>query len=387
MVKRNFIFQLDMIVLIFILFGIKALCDIGKIEYGIVLITGIMCLYGLWKRCVSETMLSIVLWYMVYMMAQMYGLINNFSLYAIRCIIASVLILLFFIYCSEFMGLVMLPLLCKMYYLFQIVLWIKVLRQGIVTLSQHNVWAGYYLFLFAIYAVMYILSTESKEVLSFKQWCVLLVNGISCILLIYFTDSRAAILTGGIIFLCFVLFMYHTPSLRTMKMGYWIAIIGIAIITIFYINIRTYDWYDTLNNYSQMFFSKNIDSARGYLWSTGLEQVGSHWLLGIGTGVLPNLIRFSTSSYHNMYIQLYIQNGLVGLGSVVIVLYMIWKTLCQYKDDLVIKLVMACMVGIIFYNCFEVALLANKVALGLMQWFIMGIGINYVRRLKGANKN
>lgn len=386
MIEKKIVFRIEAIVLIFVLFVILATCDIKRIEYGILLVTGLMCAYGLWKQCISKTMLKIILGYMIYIIVQIYGLTNNFSSHAIRCVIASILILMFLVFCTEYMRITMLSLVCKLYYLFQAVLWVKIFWRGSSSLSLNNVWAGYYLFLFAIYAVVYVMRTRTKEILTLKQWCVLGINGLSCVILIFFTSARTALLTGGIIFLCFIAFMVYTPSASMLKCVYWGLIIAITIGTFFYANIRTFDWYGTLNYYSQILFSKNIDSSRGYLWSMGLNQLGEHWLFGIGTGVLPSLARYANSSFHNAYIQLLVQNGLIGLSSIIVVFYMIWNTLCKFKDDLVVKLVLACVVGIMFYNCFEVTLLANKVALGLMQWFIIGIGMNWTKMLSNKSK-
>lgn len=133
-------------------------------------------------------------------------------------------------------------------------------------------------------------------------------------------------------------------------------------------------------------FGKNLDSSRPYLWSSELSRLKNDFFVGLGTGVLPQLERYAVSSFHNTYIQLLMQNGLIGLICLLVYLNVLWKTIASYIDAKLGKLLLAVLVGILIYNCFEVTLLSNKIFVGIVQWYGLVVGIRILKNRETNRK-
>ena len=109
-------------------------------------------------------------------------------------------------------------------------------------------------------------------------------------------------------------------------------------------------------------------------------------LFGKGTGTLPSFRHYT--SFHNSYIQLLVQNGLIALIVLVIILKQIWNEISDECHEDVCLMSIAIFVGIIVYNSFECTLLQNKIFLGICEWIVLCIGLaNSRHTLSNANSN
>lgn len=86
------------------------------------------------------------------------------------------------------------------------------------------------------------------------------------------------------------------------------------------------------------------------------------------------MIRFKNSSFHNTYLQLFIQNGIFGLVILIILFKKIWNLIIDNEIDDMLYFVISIFIGIIIYNCYETTLLQNKTFLGIIEWLTLGIG-------------
>jgi len=197
----------------------------------------------------------------------------------------------------------------------------------------------------------------------------------------YLYDSRTPILVSIVIVLVFGFFNIVEPKTITLKSIYWVGVCCTTIFTCVYMYITEFSWYNEINQYSNFYFNKNIDSGRPALWRSIFEQLkGMELLIGKGTGVLPTWTKYS--SVHNSFLQIVLQNGLLGLAIVIMIFWYVWKRNARNPKSLVSKLSMSILVGIIVLNCFETTLLSNKAFLGTMQWMILGISMAYSRDCK-----
>lgn len=194
-------------------------------------------------------------------------------------------------------------------------------------------------------------------------------------------QSRAASLALVVILLsCFLLFFIKREKGITAL--FWILVIGTVIATVAYAKISTYSWYDAINEWSLKYFDKNADSSRARLWLESLESLSWwQWVIGKGTGVLPEVKEYETASFHNTYIQLLMQNGLLGLICLIFIFKILWDTLAKHRNDSIVRFVLATFIGVIIYNCFECTLLQNKAFLGIVQWCVISFGVLRCRYL------
>lgn len=206
------------------------------------------------------------------------------------------------------------------------------------------------------------------------------------VLIAWLLHSRTVIFSIGIVLLVYCMVHY----LHITKMAFWwlVAILALGIYT--YISITDMPFFNDLNMYSAEIWGKSINSGRDYLWKVLLNSVsGVNVIIGSGTGTLPidflsevdrysALDLFETGSSHSTYIQIYIQNGLIGLSLFLWIMYLFFKTFATNLNTDYGKLALAVLVGIMFYNSFECTLLQNKVFIGSLQWTSLGIAYRKV---------
>jgi O-antigen ligase len=123
------------------------------------------------------------------------------------------------------------------------------------------------------------------------------------------------------------------------------------------------------------------------LWKRSIQAIGGNWLFGIGTGTLPSDFMMFDASFHNQFLQLFMQNGALGLLTFYYLLYTLWKPMANNLRDPVIKICAAGFFGIIIYNSFETTLLQNKIALGLIEWQLIAIGVSRGERINGISRD
>lgn len=212
------------------------------------------------------------------------------------------------------------------------------------------------------------------------KWFVYSITVFGIVYICWISESRTALFTIPIIVLTFFFF---PKKGKTFKMLFWCLILACTVVTIIYINIHSFEWYHVINKWSILKFGKQLDSSRPELWRVSINQL-KWWqfIVGSGTGRLPSIARYQIASFHNSYIQLLMQNGILGLGCLITVFYRIWEKLCIHKGDMLVRLVLSIFVGIMIYNCFECTLLQNKAFMGLTEWIILCFGLIRVRQLE-----
>ena len=158
--------------------------------------------------------------------------------------------------------------------------------------------------------------------------------------------------------------------------------------TYFYINIKEIYFYEFFDSISYNLFGKFLDSSRPFLWSESLKILsGWQYFIGAGTGKLPEIARFENSSFHNTYLQLFIQNGILGLIALIAVFKKLWNLIISNEIDEMSYLVISIFIGVIIYNCFETTLLQNKTFLGIVEWLTISIGYQCIVFHKDNNIN
>lgn len=203
----------------------------------------------------------------------------------------------------------------------------------------------------------------------------IIISGLLSMYISYQHHSRTALFSLFIIIICFFILKITKLNFKKLNYAFYILIFCVVFITYFYINIKNFYFYDFLNGFSHSVFGKSLDSHRPFLWSESLNILNWwQYLIGAGTGKLPELIRFKNSSFHNTYLQLFIQNGIFGLVILIILFKKIWNLIIDNEIDDMLYFVISIFIGIIIYNCYETTLLQNKTFLGIIEWLTLGIG-------------
>lgn len=206
----------------------------------------------------------------------------------------------------------------------------------------------------------------------------LIVGFVGLLFIAIKSGSRATLLELSVIFSVYCLLVRFSPRIKFFYLFSLLTII-LFVATYLYINIYDYEIYNSINNYSKEMFDKRIDSGRPFLWGASLGNLSlAQAVFGTGTGRICEIEYREGLFFHNAYIQLLIQNGIVGLSVLWMMLYSVGKRLYNNLDSEVGKIVTACFGGMIIFNCFECALIQNRIAIGLLQWMTVTLGLAYI---------
>ena len=207
------------------------------------------------------------------------------------------------------------------------------------------------------------------------------------VFVIFKSGARTALMCYLAILLFFILLRILNLNPKAINRLYYVIVIGLAALIFVYIHISEVSWFQAVNELSRKYFDKNLNSSRGVLWQSAFHEITFFELIfGKGTGTLPQLERYQNSSFHNTYIQLIVQNGMLGLFLLLYIFRVLWKRLSRHANDIVIQFTICCFGGVLLYNCFECTLLQNKAFLGAIQWALIGLGVIRVRFLENRRK-
>lgn len=203
---------------------------------------------------------------------------------------------------------------------------------------------------------------------------------ICSVILLFYSASRAAILSLMIVILTYILLRILYLNKLIYNMFFVTFSIVIFIFVYVYITISNSDYANILNGWIVQHTGKNLFSGRQILWASIIEKILEKPLLGYGPGASLSNITDGLSS-HNLYLQIGFQAGIFGVFALFLLLLSIWNLIWKIKHSFIGKLTAAYFIGILFHQIFEVSLLENNLSIGLLQWTIIGIGISHIWNL------
>jgi O-antigen ligase len=333
---------------------------------GYLLFSSLLVILKLTKKIVLFE-LKILFCLLAFILFQLVGCLQYFEYYSLVSIVQTLLMILFFLYIVniEFNN---------FKYLFIRVITVIFIFIGYVEsyisytglFGSKNTFAGIFLFLSLINIVLSMI--ENKKIGY--------ILTIFIMPLLYSSTSRTSLFVFFIVIFSYFLLLKFKPQEKSFILIFILIMVVLFFIMFVYPNIENISFYNILNEYSTKWFGKNVLSGRNIIWQNILISLKDDIILGHGTGyIYNNIIANDTRSAHNQYLQLLLQNGLVGLFLFITLLFIIWITMVRKSNDKVILFCITCFIGIILYNTFECSLIQNKVAIGGMQWLILGIGV------------
>lgn len=188
---------------------------------------------------------------------------------------------------------------------------------------------------------------------------------------------------------CLIIFFvyYKFINIRTKKQKFivfFLLVLIIYTVTIQYPLLYHTEIGNKLNALSFAYTHKYFFTGRQLIWRNILDVMKDHELLGYGTGTLYGTFFNDQRSAHNQYIQLYMQNGIIGIFILGIILYFIFSSIVKNKINVncgtyeysLCKISESFFVIMLIYNIFSVAMLQNSMVTANFFWFISTIGIS-----------
>ena len=364
--------------IIWILISLKIFSlDVSRniIDYLIFGLTCIVVIFSI-SKVINKESLPIIILFIILILLQIIGLFQLSTFFSFTNIISTICVCFFILSISESNISIQSE---YMHFIFLISLIRMVITASNGNINLGNTLPGCTVFFSYAYLVS-IFMNKNKHHMGKYFILYIIINMISIYICLK-SNSRTALFIIPIISIFFIFYIFIWKERSTLPI-FFTLLCALIIIIVLYSNIHKFSWYDKLNVWSSSIFGKNLDSSRVNLWLTSIREL-EWWqfIIGSGTGRLPSIARYDTSSFHNSYLQLLMQNGILGLICLVLIFYNIWKKLDKYSYDLVIKLVLSIFSGIMIYNCFESTLLQNKIFIGIIEWFILCCGIIRVKQL------
>ncbi len=181
---------------------------------------------------------------------------------------------------------------------------------------------------------------------------------------------------GGLVI--FIL-LHHVP-LRLVRLPGFLAIAAISVgILAFYLNLDTLQQLETVNDSLVRFTGRSALSGREILWPILAEKIMETPILGHGPGVLPRDVFNTNLSAHNLFLQIALQSGFVGLTLLSLILWTLWSGLTHSKFAIVVFVIA------VLDSSLEVFLLQNLLSAGLPVWMIFGLSFHWQSARSSAN--
>lgn len=226
-------------------------------------------------------------------------------------------------------------------------------------------------------AVAYMLATTIIVLIygnAVTYWLAALAFSVAAAGLGYLNEFRAMI-GYAMVFLCAVIWLDLAP--RILRFVGATTIVSICIIGLiwYFNNINSSAFAAYISNIINDISGRPASSGREWLWPAIFNAVGDNIWFGNGAGALPEDYFTTHYSSHNHYIQVYMQTGFIGLGSLVAFLMCVWWRLSEGEG---VKAVFGAAIFLMFtlHNASEVIMLQNGLLAGTIAWAAIGMTLS-----------
>lgn len=200
--------------------------------------------------------------------------------------------------------------------------------------------------------------------------------GVLFLIILYLSGTRSNLLAAIIVVTLFVLYKYISKNKILWNITFISIIISIMLITYIYPQLGEFNKYEQLSTLVYEFTGKRLLSGRDRIWSESIILIKNKPIFGYGTGTgLSDIIDINVSA-HNLYIQILLQNGIIGLIIFFILILFLWNLFYKGRKVPVVRFCACFFISILYQNMFEVTLLQNNMSIAIIQWFIISIGIS-----------
>ena len=238
-------------------------------------------------------------------------------------------------------------------------------------LVNKNTIGGFIAFLSFWPIVSYLSSDKPIEK---RKWFIINLVILGIIYLIGARSTWLALAGAAITYLAW-------PIIKRSKFRYraWMFLVLclIALFINFYLQLSTMPIVRELDRIILEYTGRRLYSGRQYLWPPIIEAIREKPLFGYGASATPSLFLPTGLSSHNLYLQIAIQVGTLGLLFFVILICVLWNCFWKGRDNKIVRLSAAFMVAILIHQLFEVSLTQNNLSIGILQWMIIGQGISF----------
>ncbi|SFD86662.1 O-antigen ligase [Lentibacillus persicus] len=208
----------------------------------------------------------------------------------------------------------------------------------------------------------------------------------SGVLLIYASSTRAVLLL--LIIMAGSRVVLHLSKNLFSKLFYLVLAFNL-IFTLIYGSLSRVSFLEKFNEWSLNTFNKSLFSGRQNIWDKAIAHGADNPLFGHEIGILPKDFIEGTHYVHshNQYLQIFLESGLVGLASFIVLLFGIWTVLMKGLDLPIARWAACYFLGLLFYETVDMSLFHYQFSVGLLQWLIIGAALSTVMYTTYLRKN
>lgn len=231
---------------------------------------------------------------------------------------------------------------------------------------------GSYAYYLSFFPLFYLIGYTKK----LKRSRIILVFSLLA-LVILGTDSRSILLSTTFGLITFFLWKFITKRKLLFDLYFFFVLAFNYFVVIVYPNMHKWDNFYQLNELSMNLTGKPLLTGRNTIWAQLVDIISLQPWLGYGSSVVPEDFLTTSLSAHNLYLQIGLQTGIIGIGLFLLFFYFIWRTLWNGRQSSKVSLVASFVIGILIHQSFEVTLTQNQFGIGLLQWIIIAFGLNF----------
>lgn len=203
-----------------------------------------------------------------------------------------------------------------------------------------------------------------------------LLAAVMCGAIGYFTETRSVWLLLVTACVFFAGWNFISKSKLRFYATFGLLLAGVLSFIFLYPRLALLDNFKTYNMLMYEYTGKLLLSGREDIWVYLVDRLRDSPWVGFGAGTGPESFAEFTDkvSAHNLYLQIALQTGVLGLCAFLAVLLAVWRLFWNGRDRFVVRLSACFFAAILVHQSFEVTLTQNNMALGLFQWWIAAIG-------------
>ncbi|WP_204206528.1 O-antigen ligase family protein [Mammaliicoccus sciuri] len=192
------------------------------------------------------------------------------------------------------------------------------------------------------------------------------------IILLWASDTRSVLLSLLISLIIYIIY----PYLRKSKfIGNALFLIFMAImlsIVFLYPLLPRWKYFNALENWMLENMGKSLMSGRSEIWTKIGYFIYQKPFFGYGPDKVASDFIGMKASTHNLYLNIVLQVGIIGLLLFFLILYTIFiKSYMQ--NTLHSRIGISFFIGILIHQLFEVTLIQNQLSVGIFQWIIIAL--------------
>lgn len=231
----------------------------------------------------------------------------------------------------------------------------------------------------AIYFILLRIFTTKKRLIPYIFLLIALV-------ILLASDTRSVLLSmfiGAIIY-----FIWNTiVKNKGLSIFLFILIIvSFGSIVFVYPKLPNWSQYGKLEAWMLEHTGKSIMSGRADIWGRLNNLIDLRPIFGFGPNTVATDVIGRDASSHNLYINMALQIGYLGLLIFILILFTIFMSYISKGSNRLVKLSVAAFIAILAHQLFEITLVQNQLSIGLLQWLVIATGVG-VTTSKSNDKN